>query len=697
MTAQDRNEARNVDDADRRLDPDRNMGINAESDSEDDPAFSMVSWSVTPSPQAPKMQSYANLPPDSSCEDQQPSPIKNMANGESGLSAPMRHANVKSINGNNLGDLLSSPLNPIMIGDSDDEMEVDIPHGLGEDQMSGQATPGPKPKNFPSSTSVLSQTKPIVQVMETPYSKQRNPKHLAKHNTPSATPEQSSSSTSKDVPSMTIIHGTYGHGQAGRSKPSPPSAQLEPEEQIPITGPFSSKLHDTYAIHCFDALEDEARNELAMKRKSETSPSKSNLRQAKRREIKIVGFGGLSPDPQHHERDFQEERKEAMQRYRESRASKPVSVIPSPMRNFLDSEPQTASHSEVPPAPTCNEQSRTKSAQKIGVARNLAPSPRDEAPGIESYVSSPSTPVQPYEGAQLAYRFATPEKKPVVKVGNYLDEKPDFVLSLATDPKTTPIFGTQTPFITVFDEFKAAYPEYTGNFNHFIKLCREMSSLDQEDKMIPKWMWDDYLIRNRTDYTDYILQCADANEKHEPYHRFYKNHIRDTTYDKGILKDRATLEKALEEFRNTGNQSMPAGPSTKREDRSRRAIPWSTSNAGRRQSGNTGQYGDQSSATTTARSGQVTPGVFREPPTKSPLFANLEATNYPVRQTTNLKLDQNHNPESPVAGLTNGRGGPRTSSTGNPFRDFVLAQGRMTSLTGSTKVGVSQHILNSNY
>jgi hypothetical protein len=102
--------------------------------------------------------------------------------------------------------------------------------------------------------------------------------------------------------------------------------------------------------------------------------------------------------------------------------------------------------------------------------------------------------------------------------------------------------------LTVFQKFQTAYPEYTGTVKHFTGLCKEMYKLDQEDKMVPKWQWDDYLIRRRIDYKEYVDQCEDEGEQSEPYHRFYKDSIRDTLFTKGILKNRAVLIAALGEL-----------------------------------------------------------------------------------------------------------------------------------------------------
>ncbi|KAF2794104.1 hypothetical protein K505DRAFT_337204 [Melanomma pulvis-pyrius CBS 109.77] len=101
--------------------------------------------------------------------------------------------------------------------------------------------------------------------------------------------------------------------------------------------------------------------------------------------------------------------------------------------------------------------------------------------------------------------------------------------------------------LTVFQSFKQAYPEYTGNEKHFTGQCKQIQKLDQEDKMVSKWQWDDYLLRNRTDYLSYAMQCMGEGKDPEPYHRYYKDYIEETLYRKGIL-NKATVATALNEM-----------------------------------------------------------------------------------------------------------------------------------------------------
>ena len=115
-----------------------------------------------------------------------------------------------------------------------------------------------------------------------------------------------------------------------------------------------------------------------------------------------------------------------------------------------------------------------------------------------------------------------------------------------SEPLSAPADGPAP--VTLFEKFKAAYPQYTGSVKHFTNQCTRIEELDREDKMVPKWMWDDFIIRNQTDYRDYASECLDAGEEPMPYIRFYKDNIRDAVYKKGVIETRAVLLKALQEL-----------------------------------------------------------------------------------------------------------------------------------------------------
>ncbi|KAH6620501.1 hypothetical protein C7974DRAFT_426656 [Boeremia exigua] len=126
--------------------------------------------------------------------------------------------------------------------------------------------------------------------------------------------------------------------------------------------------------------------------------------------------------------------------------------------------------------------------------------------------------------------------------------RPSVLAPLRTE-QASPVTTIASPApATVFEKFKAAYPEYKGTVKHFTSQCICIEELDQQDKMVPKWMWDDFIIRNQTDFKAYVSDCIDAGEESMPYIRFYKDNIRDAVYKKGVVGTRATLMDALQQL-----------------------------------------------------------------------------------------------------------------------------------------------------
>jgi hypothetical protein len=125
-------------------------------------------------------------------------------------------------------------------------------------------------------------------------------------------------------------------------------------------------------------------------------------------------------------------------------------------------------------------------------------------------------------------------------------------------PATNPL--SDTAELTVFAKFKAAYPEYTGTIKAFTNLCIMINDLDLEGKMVSKWMWDDFIIRNRTDFGPYVTECTDDGEDPLPYICFYKDRLQGVNYQKCIIGTRAVLLQALEELGVQPQTAMPPPP-----------------------------------------------------------------------------------------------------------------------------------------
>ena len=103
--------------------------------------------------------------------------------------------------------------------------------------------------------------------------------------------------------------------------------------------------------------------------------------------------------------------------------------------------------------------------------------------------------------------------------------------------------------LTVFESFKIAYPEYKGNEQRFIAICKKINALVQQDRMEHRSLWDDFIIRHIMEYSQYLQTCAENAEDPVPYERFYRNEIEDPRFTKRIV-----TPKNLREILGIGDQ-----------------------------------------------------------------------------------------------------------------------------------------------
>ena len=138
--------------------------------------------------------------------------------------------------------------------------------------------------------------------------------------------------------------------------------------------------------------------------------------------------------------------------------------------------------------------------------------------------------------------------------------EPDFLQSLSTsDPETKSVGGyqngTQLPTEplqlspnpipqNIFDKFREAYPTYTGDLKHFVAICRKIDQLLKADRMVHQSLWDDFIVRHKTDYSHYLGRCAEEAEDAIPFEKFYETEIEGPQYQKRVIH-RQNLDEVL--------------------------------------------------------------------------------------------------------------------------------------------------------
>ncbi len=97
---------------------------------------------------------------------------------------------------------------------------------------------------------------------------------------------------------------------------------------------------------------------------------------------------------------------------------------------------------------------------------------------------------------------------------------------------------------SIFDVFKATYPSYTGDIKHFVTMCTKISTLLRAGRLEYQSLWDDFVIRQKTDYASYVIGCTEGGENPMAYEEYYSNIIMETQYHNLVLT-RRNLEEVL--------------------------------------------------------------------------------------------------------------------------------------------------------
>ena len=96
----------------------------------------------------------------------------------------------------------------------------------------------------------------------------------------------------------------------------------------------------------------------------------------------------------------------------------------------------------------------------------------------------------------------------------------------------------------IFDLFKATYTAYPGDIKHFAAMCRKISQLVKASRMAHQSLWDDFIVRHKIEYSQYLRRCAEEAEDVVPYEDFYQTEIEEPQYQKRVI-NRRNLDEAL--------------------------------------------------------------------------------------------------------------------------------------------------------
>ncbi|KAI4203508.1 MAG: hypothetical protein LQ350_001846 [Teloschistes chrysophthalmus] len=96
----------------------------------------------------------------------------------------------------------------------------------------------------------------------------------------------------------------------------------------------------------------------------------------------------------------------------------------------------------------------------------------------------------------------------------------------------------------MFARFQSTYPDYSGTRGHFNGMCKKIDQLVRAGRMEHKSLWDDYIIRHKTDYPRYLQRCVDNVEDAKAYEQFYHNEIDEPRFTKRVIQP-GTLSEVI--------------------------------------------------------------------------------------------------------------------------------------------------------
>lgn len=124
--------------------------------------------------------------------------------------------------------------------------------------------------------------------------------------------------------------------------------------------------------------------------------------------------------------------------------------------------------------------------------------------------------------------------------------------------------------VNIYYRFKSTYPNYRGTFSQFLAICKRITNLVELNRMEHQSLWDDFIIRHKTEYSDYLRRCVDIAEDPIPYEKFYRDEIDEPKFlgrivTRKTLHEISFLENQMDNHVSHQNDHQPDGDA-KREN-----------------------------------------------------------------------------------------------------------------------------------
>lgn len=113
---------------------------------------------------------------------------------------------------------------------------------------------------------------------------------------------------------------------------------------------------------------------------------------------------------------------------------------------------------------------------------------------------------------------------------------------------------------SMYETYKAAYPEYEGNMLQFHKACKQIKILHAEGKAPHPSLWDDFIFRRHHDYRRYLLQITEACEDAVPFLQYYTEHVEMPSRMRLVIRPSYILTLATDSAIGSSIKSPPPVP-----------------------------------------------------------------------------------------------------------------------------------------
>ncbi|KAL6229601.1 hypothetical protein BDW75DRAFT_224843, partial [Aspergillus navahoensis] len=87
----------------------------------------------------------------------------------------------------------------------------------------------------------------------------------------------------------------------------------------------------------------------------------------------------------------------------------------------------------------------------------------------------------------------------------------------------------------VYEKFRGDYPNYAGDYEHFIKLCSKLQSFRDRGSLQRSFLWDDFIIKHLETYPSYLAECHYNHTKPLEYEEYFAETFSKPTYKRRNL------------------------------------------------------------------------------------------------------------------------------------------------------------------